>query len=79
LRVDVHLPDLGEDSDEAIIVSGWLAKLGSPLKEGEDLLELTTDKAAFSLPAPRDGVLTELRVHDGDTIKVGDVVCIFEV
>ena len=79
MRVDVRLPDLGEDSEETITVSGWLAEAGTFLKEGDDLLELTTDKAAFSLPAPREGVLAEWRVHDGDEIKVGDVVCIFEV
>ena len=78
-KFEVTLPDLGEDSTEVVTVSGWLAELGAPLAAGDDLLELTTDKAAFSLPAPRGGVLSELRVRDGDEVNVGDVVCIFEI
>lgn len=79
MRVNIALPDLGEDSVEAVTVSGWLADVGARLSEGDDLLELTTDKAAFSLPAPRDGTLAEQCVHEGDAINVGAVVCIFEV
>lgn len=79
MKFEVRLPGLGEDSTDVVTVSGWLAELGDELREGDDLLELTTDKAAFSLPAPKDGVLAELLVHDGDEIHVGDAVCIFEV
>lgn len=79
MKFEVTLPGLGEDSTEVVTVSSWLASVGDELKEGDDLLELTTDKAAFYLPAPRDGVLTEQLVHDGDEINVGDIVCIFEL
>lgn len=79
MKFEVTLPGLGEDSTDVVTVSSWLAKVGDELKEGDDLLELTTDKAAFSLPAPKDGVLTEQLVHDGDEIDVGDTVCIFEI
>ncbi len=79
MKFEVTLPGLGEDTTDVVTVSSWLAKLGDELRQGDDLLELTTDKAAFSLPAPKDGVLHELLVHDGDEINVGDVVCIFEV
>ncbi len=79
MKFEVRLPGLGEDSTYVVTVSGWLAEVGDELKEGDDLLELTTDKAAFSMPAPKDGVLTELLVHDGDEINVGDIVCIFEL
>ena len=79
MKFEVQLPGLGEDSTDVITVSSWLAQIGDDLKQGDDLLELTTDKAAFSLPAPKDGVLKEQLVHDGDEIKIGDVVCIFDV
>ncbi len=79
MKFEVILPGLGEDTTDVVTVSSWLAKLGDELRQGDDLLELTTDKAAFSLPAPKDGVLLELLVHDGDEINVGDTVCIFEV
>ena len=73
--VKVVLPDLGEDSTAEATVSAWLAAPGDALKEGDDLLELTTDKAAFCLPCPQDGVLNKTLVTEGDTIAVGDVVC----
>ncbi len=79
MRFEVKLPGLGEDTTDIVTVSSWLAQIGDELKQGDDLLEITTDKAAFSLPAPKDGILSELVVHDGDEINVGDIVCIFEV
>ncbi len=79
MKYEVKLPGLGEDTTDVVTVSSWLARVGDELKQGDDLLEITTDKAAFSLPAPKDGVLSELLVHDGDEIDVGDTVCIFEI
>lgn len=80
MLVEIQLPTLGDDDDAVTggTVSEWLIESG-PVSEGDDLLELTTDKAAFVLPAPRSGVLAERKVAVGDTVKVGDVICIFEV
>ena len=79
MKVEVVLPDLGDDTETEIEISTWLAKVGDRLSEGDDLLELTTDKAAFCLPCPQDGILIEVSVHEGDAIEVGDVVCILDV
>lgn len=80
MRMEVHLPSLGDDDDAVSggTISAWLISDG-PVSEGDDLLELTTDKAAFVLPAPCSGTLIERRVEAGDDVKVGDVICIFEV
>lgn len=80
MKVDICLPSLGDDDDAVTggTVSEWLAADG-PVTEGDDLLELTTDKAAFVLPAPRSGALVERKVKEGDHVKVGDVICIFDV
>ena len=79
MKAEIEIPDMGEDTVETVTVSNWLAEVGAQLKEGDDLLELTTDKAAFTLPAPRDGILVETCVREGDSVRVGKVVCIFEV
>lgn len=79
MRIEVTLPDLGEDSVQAVTVSSWLARLGQPMCEGDDLLELTTDKAAFTLPCPRPGTLARTLVGEGDKIRVGDALCVLEV
>ena len=78
MRVDVIMPQMGESITEGTITR-WLKKPGDTVERDEPLFEITTDKAAFSLPAPKDGILSELLVHDGDEINVGDTVCIFEV
>lgn len=79
MKIDVMLPGLGEEGVDKVTVSQWLAEPGAPLAEGDDLLEITTDKAAFTVPAPRSGTLAETRVTPGQEIKVGDTICTIEV
>lgn len=78
MRIEVELPDLGQDAEEKATVTFWLAELGEEVSEGDDLLELTTDKAAFTVPSPKAGVLVERLVEEGDEVCVGDVLCILE-
>lgn len=76
---EVKLADLGEDAPEEATVSYWLVEEGDSVGEGEDLVEMTTDKAAFSVPSPKAGVLVEKQVEEGDDVMVGDVICTLEV
>jgi 2-oxoglutarate dehydrogenase E2 component (dihydrolipoamide succinyltransferase) len=69
----VTLPPLGEGIEKAT-VSYWFFKLGDSVKQGDDLVELTTDKATFNLPSPATGVLTEIILSEGETVKVGDTL-----
>jgi len=80
MQIEIRLPSLGDDEDAVAggTVSAWMVKEG-PVAAGDDLLELTTDKAAFVLPAPQSGLLVERKVAPGDHVNVGDVLCIFEV
>jgi len=77
----VVLPSLGDDDDAVVkaVVSLWLAAVGQDLLEGDDLLEITTDKAAFVVPAPKSGVLAAQRVAEGDTIQVGQAIAVLAV
>ncbi|MFP4501932.1 MAG: biotin/lipoyl-containing protein [Candidatus Hydrogenedentota bacterium] len=80
MRYEVKLPDLG-DEDDAVrggTVSMWLAREGAQLNQDDDLLELTTDKAAFVVPCPTAGTLTEKHVAEGDEVRVGNVLCVLE-
>jgi 2-oxoisovalerate dehydrogenase E2 component (dihydrolipoyl transacylase) len=79
MRIEVTLPDLGEDSVDGVTVASWLAPTGAALHQGDDLIELTTDKAAFTLPCPRDGTLVRTLVGEGDDIEVGTALCVLEV
>lgn len=78
MTYEIKLPNLGEDAADVATVSYWLYEEGDMVKEGEDLVELTTDKAAFSLPCPKSGKLEEKYVQEGDEVSVGDVLCTIE-
>ena len=69
----VILPELGEGIDKAS-VSFWFLKEGDKVKEKDDLVELTTDKAAFNLPSPGTGTITEIFFREGETVNVGQVL-----
>lgn len=79
MRVEVKLPSLGDEGIEAVTVSQWLVERGAHVNEGDDLIEITTDKAAFTLPAPTTGTIVETTVDEGEDVAVGDVLCIVEV
>lgn len=79
MRVDVPLPSLGEDANDVAEVALWCVNEGDRVEEGADLLEVTTDKAAFTLPAPKSGTLVERRVAEGAEVRAGDIVCVIEV
>ena len=74
---DVKLPPLAEGVDKANI-SYWHLGVGDNVKEGEDLVELVTDKATFNLPAPVSGTVKEVLVQEGDEAKVGQVLAKIE-
>jgi len=70
---DVKLPSLAEGVNKAN-VSYWHHSIGDTIKEGEDLVELVTDKATFNMPAPCSGVLKEILASEGDEVAVGQVI-----
>lgn len=80
MRIEVKLPSL--DDEEGATTRGticsWLAGLGTWVDEGGDLLELTTDKAAFVVPSPVAGRVVEQVVAEGDTVPAGDTLCWIE-
>ncbi len=78
MKTEVRLPEMGEDATDVATVSYWLVEEGEAVTEGEDIIEMTTDKAAFSVPSPTSGVLIEKLVDEGDEVRVDEVICIIE-
>lgn len=74
---EVKLPPIGEGILKAG-VSYWIKNAGEAVKEGEDLVELVTDKATFNMPAPATGVLKEVLIGEGEEVKVGQVLARIE-
>lgn len=74
---DVQLPEIAENVEEGS-VTGILVSKGDEVGEGQNILELETDKASVEVPAPFAGTVAEISVSEGDTVAVGDVVMRFE-
>jgi pyruvate dehydrogenase E2 component (dihydrolipoamide acetyltransferase) len=72
---DVVLPQLGETVTEGTITK-WFKKVGDTVKADEPLFEVSTDKVDTEVPSPVDGVLSEIRVAEGDTVDVGTVIAV---
>ena len=75
---EVTLPPLGEDAGDSAEVSFWYVDPGDTVTEGDNLLQMLTDKATFDVPSPAAGTLTERRFGEGDQVNVGEVICILE-
>ena len=76
--MDVLMPQLGETVTEGTI-SGWHKKAGEPVKKGEMLLDVETDKVATEITAPASGVLSSINVPEGDTVDVGTVLAVIAI
>ena len=67
---DIVVPVLGESITEAT-VSKWLKKSGENVKADEPIVELETDKVNLEVPSPINGVLSDIKTKEGETVKVG--------
>ena len=79
MKVEVRLPCMGEDAEDAATVAFWSVDTGDTVSAEDDLIEMTTDKAAFTVPSPETGVLVEKCGEEGDEVKAGDLLGIIEV
>jgi pyruvate dehydrogenase E2 component (dihydrolipoamide acetyltransferase) len=70
---EVTLPQLGETVTEGTITR-WFKKVGEAVSADEPLFEVSTDKVDTEVPSPVAGVLTEIRVSEGETVPVGTVI-----
>jgi len=69
----VVMPQMGESIAEGTIVR-WLKHVGDTIERDEPLFEISTDKVDSEIPAPAAGVLSEIRVKEGETVPVNSVV-----
>ena len=72
---EITLPQLGETVTEGTITK-WFKKVGDSVALDEPLFEVSTDKVDTEVPSPISGVLTEIRVAEGDTVAVGTVIAV---
>jgi len=70
---NVILPSLGQTTSELTIIR-WLKQEGDPVREGDTLLEVQTDKAIVELPATTSGILQGILFEEGALVEAGTVL-----
>jgi pyruvate dehydrogenase E2 component (dihydrolipoamide acetyltransferase) len=71
--IEFKLPELGENIEQGDLVR-LMIEPGASVSAGQSVMELETDKAVVEVPSSVTGTVQEIRVKQGDKIKVGQVV-----
>src|SRR5512146_975247 len=71
--VEVKVPQLSESVSEATLLT-WHRKVGEAVAEGENLIDIETDKVVLELPAVESGVLAKIIKADGTKVTSGEVI-----
>jgi pyruvate dehydrogenase E2 component (dihydrolipoamide acetyltransferase) len=73
---EVTVPDIGDDEVE---VTEIMVAVGDSVDEEQSILSVEGDKASMEVPAPFAGTVKEIKVAEGDKVKTGSLVFVFEV
>ena len=78
MRVEFELLDIGAEAGNKIVVAFWHVKKDEEFVEGNDIMEVSTNKATFNISAPSTGKLIEILVQEGDPVEPGDAIAIID-
>lgn len=73
MATEIIMPKMGIDMTEGEIVR-WVKQVGEPVKRGEVILEIMTDKTSAEVEAEADGVLLKVLHTDGATVPIAEVI-----
>jgi pyruvate dehydrogenase E2 component (dihydrolipoamide acetyltransferase) len=72
----ILMPRLSDTMTEGVIAA-WHKKVGDPVKKGDLLAEIETDKATMELESYQDGILLHIGTPRGGKLQVNDLLAIF--
>ncbi len=78
MQIKMKMPDLSTTGG-TMRVASWKTAVGEPVKRGQVLMEVETDKALTEVECIAAGVLLEALVQPGDDILAGDLIAIIDV
>lgn len=76
-EIELKIPDVGDTSSIELVK--WHLQEGENFSQGDELCDLVTDKAAFSLEAPQDGRLLQIFEFAQKSVSVGQAVARVQV
>ena len=71
----ILMPRLSDTMTEGVIAE-WHKKVGDPVKKGDLLAEVETDKATMELESYKDGTLLHIGTDKGGKLQVNDLLAI---
>jgi pyruvate/2-oxoglutarate dehydrogenase complex dihydrolipoamide acyltransferase (E2) component len=71
----VIVPKSGGVTSTKVNVVRWIKHEGEPVKHGESLVELETEKVSYELESPAEGVLLKIVAQENVEVPVGDPLC----
>jgi 2-oxoglutarate dehydrogenase E2 component (dihydrolipoamide succinyltransferase) len=71
--IEVKVPQLSESVSEATLLT-WHKQVGEAVSEGENLIDIETDKVVLELPASKSGVLTKIIKGDGEKVTSNELI-----
>jgi pyruvate/2-oxoglutarate dehydrogenase complex dihydrolipoamide acyltransferase (E2) component len=79
MNVDMKMPDLATNAGAELGVARWIAEVGQPVKRGQAILEVETDKAVQEVECIANGVLQAIHVKAGDKVPAGTIIATIKV
>ncbi len=76
MSIEIKVPQLPESITDATVAT-WHKKAGDPVTRDENILDLETDKVVLEVPAPSDGIMAEILQTEGNIVKEGDILALF--
>ena len=77
MNIEIKIPQLSESVTEATLVT-WHKQVGEAVAEGENLIDIETDKVVLELPASKSGVLSKIIKGDGEKVVSGEVIALLD-
>lgn len=78
MEYKVFLPSevVPDNQDTKVYLTQWLCKVGDYVEKGNDIAEVTTDKAVYVVSAPVSGIIEKIFVKDSEQIDPHKPICI---
>ena len=76
IEIELKIPNLGEADDTEIIEIS--AKKGDKISKNDPIIVLESEKAAMEVPSDYDGIIKEITVKEGESVKEGKVFAVLE-
>jgi len=77
MHIEIKVPQLSESVSEATLLP-WHKQVGEAVAEGENLVDVETDKVVLELPAVKSGVLVKVLKNEGELVTSGEVVGVLD-